>query len=168
MVSLIEQDFLKNKKLYKNVEKSLRKRLGSGVPIEHVGSTAIPNMCGKNIIDILVGVKGADEFEKVKSILLEEGYFAGKHPTEIYQFFASSEKETGDGDVHIHLVVESTERYKEFVLLRDFLLSHPDEAREYANCKKELLAQGVTDRKEYRAKKSEYVTQMIERAKLAK
>ena len=110
MIRLIEQDFLKNKETYNNIAEHLRKRLGGRVSIDHVGSTAIPKMCGKNIIDILAGVKDAGEFDKVRKSLIEDGYFAGKHPTEIYQFFASSEGETGDGDVHIHLVIKGTER----------------------------------------------------------
>ena len=50
MVDLVKQNFSKNKKLYNQIEKELREKLGKDYPITHVGSTAIPNMYGKNII----------------------------------------------------------------------------------------------------------------------
>ena len=52
MVELEKQNYLENKKMYKEIESNLKKQLGEFVPIDHVGSTAIPDMCGKNIIDI--------------------------------------------------------------------------------------------------------------------
>ena len=50
MVELIKQNFIENKKIYQNVETKLRKRIETNIPINHVGSTAIPNIeYGKNI-----------------------------------------------------------------------------------------------------------------------
>lgn len=44
MVELIKQNFIENKKIYQNVETKLRKRIETNIPINHVGSTAIPNI----------------------------------------------------------------------------------------------------------------------------
>jgi GrpB-like predicted nucleotidyltransferase (UPF0157 family) len=49
--------------------------------------------------------------------------------------------------------------------LRDYLLANPAEAEAYSNHKKELISRGVTDRKEYRRIKSEYVSALIVRAR---
>ena len=166
MVELKEQNFEKNKQTYLNLEKNLKTLLGEDVPIDHVGSTAIPNMCGKNIIDILVGAKTKMQFEALKILISGEGYFASQNSkTEIYQFFASRQGETGEGDVHIHLVIMETDRYNDFLTLRDYLLKNPKEAINYSNHKKELVNIGVIDRKEYRRIKSEYVSKLIERAR---
>ena len=165
MVELEVQNFEKNKTLYEEKRKELEKKLG-GVAINHVGSTAIPNMCGKNIIDILIGAKDKEEFEKLKQLIIDEGYFASQNSkTEIYQFFASRQGETSAGDTHIHLVIMGTDRYDDFLTLRDYLLENVQEARDYANCKLELIKNGITDRKEYRATKSLYVSNLIERAR---
>lgn len=165
MIELINQDFEKNKELYIKTKCELQKSLGN-VRIEHVGSTAIPEICGKNIIDILVGAENSFEFEKFKDLITQLGYFPSKNSaTEIYQFFASTESETGNGDVHIHLGIIGTERYEEFIILKNYLLTCPDEAVAYSNHKKELVKKGITDRKMYRNLKSEYVTKLIERAK---
>ena len=85
--------------------------------------------------------------------------------SEIYQFFASKQGETGSGDTHIHLVVMGTDRYEDFLTLRDYLLENKKEAEDYMNHKKKLIELGVTDRKQYRATKSEYVSALIERAR---
>ena len=166
MVELKSQDYRKNKELYFETEKDLRKILGEYVPIDHVGSTAIPGIVGKNIIDILIGAKDEQEFISLRQKLIDVGYFASVNSkTDIYQFFASKQGETGEGDVHLHLVVIDTERYREFLILRDYLLAKPEEAIAYSEHKKELLSQGISDRKLYRATKSKYVTALIERAK---
>ena len=166
MVELIEQDFEKNKKIYNKVENDLKISLGETVKIDHVGSTAIPDIVGKNIIDVLVCANDSAEFEKFKDIICSEGYFASKNSaSEIYQFFASRESETGDGDVHIHLVLKGTERYEEFLILKEYLLKNKKEAEDYSSFKKELILNGVTDRKIYREKKSRYVDNLIKRAK---
>ena len=52
MVELVRQNFKTNKKIYNETKHNLRKKLDKSISIEHVGSTAIPNMYGKNIIDI--------------------------------------------------------------------------------------------------------------------
>ena len=166
MVELKVQDYFKNKQTYAEKEKLLLSALGNNTEINHVGSTAIPDMCGKNIIDVLVGAKNQEEFERFKEIIVWLGYFASQNSkTEIYQFFASRQGETGEGDSHIHLVVMDTERYNDFLILRDYLLANKKEAEDYSNHKKKLIEMGVVDRKEYRRVKSEYVSALIERAR---
>ena len=166
MVELEVQDFEKNKKAYKLVENELKDVLGENVRVDHVGSTAIPDMCGKNIIDVLVGAVNMQEFDKIKRKLELLGYFASQNSkSEIYQFFASKQGETGSGDTHIHLAIMRTDRYEDFLTLRDYLLRNKKEAEDYSNYKKKLIELGVTDRKQYRATKSEYVSALIERAR---
>ena len=166
MVELEVQDYEKNKKAYKLVEDELKLALGENVHVDHVGSTAIPDMCGKNIIDVLVGARSGEEFDVFKQKIENMGYFASQNSkSEIYQFFASKQGETGSGDTHIHLVVMGTDRYEDFLTLRDYLLHNKKEAEDYMNHKKKLIELGVTDRKQYRATKSEYVSALIERAR---
>jgi GrpB-like predicted nucleotidyltransferase (UPF0157 family) len=62
-------------------------------------------------------------------------------------------------------VIKNTERYREFLILRNYLLNNKEEAKNYSDMKKEILNNGFNDRKEYRRIKSKYVTELIERAK---
>lgn len=166
MVEIIEQNYDENKKIYYDIEKKLKNNIGYNVPIDHVGSTAIPNMCGKNIIDILIGAENVEQFEGITKKLNDIGFIPSKKSKDaIYQFFSSIDVETTSGDVHIHLVIMGTERYSEFIILRDFLLNNTEEAYNYSNLKREIINNGITDRREYKTVKSEYVTSLIARAK---
>lgn len=167
MVSLVKQDYTENKRLYEKIKTILKNKLGTNIPIEHVGSTAISNiMYGKNIIDILIGAKDKKQFEQITDILAKDDYIPSqKSKDEIYQFFSSIAGETGSGDIHIHLVILGTERYDDFIILRDYLQINKEEAINYSNFKKDIINRGITDRKEYKAIKSSYVTELLYRAK---
>ncbi len=165
MVELRKQNFEKNKKLFISEKNILCATLGKNVQIEHVGSTALPNMIGKDIIDILVVAKDHDEFEVFKTKISELGYFPSvKSATEVYQFFASKQTETSRGDIHIHLSIDGTKRCNDFIVLRDYLLSNPQEAKNYANFKVNILKNFSSDRGEYRRVKSDYVSKLIDKA----
>ena len=166
MVEIITQNFEENKKLYRKNEKALKTLLGEEVEISHVGSTAIPKMCGKNIIDILVGVKDEKEFLKISRLLKENGYFKSERSaTPIYQFFANTVNETKAGDIHIHLVIKNSERYDDFLILRDYLLKNEEIAKGYSLKKQEILNRFGNNREDYKRIKSEYVSTLIKKAK---
>ena len=168
MVDLVKQNLKENKKIFNNVKRELRKELSIDIPIEHVGSTAIPYMYGKNIIDILIGAEDIREFEHIKKVLEDHNFIGSeKSRDEIYQFFASSFNETGSGDVHIHLVIKNTQRFLDFLILRDYLLKNRKEVRAYSNLKKKLIKDGIIDRKDYKKQKSEYVSNLLNRARKA-
>ena len=167
MVKIIKQDYLENKKIYNCIEEDLRKDMDKNIPITHVGSTAIPDMYGKNIIDILIGASDKNQFEEITHVLVNKGFVPSKKSKdEIYQFFSSTEAETGSGDTHIHLVISNTERYSEFIILKDYLLNNKEEALNYSKFKKGIVHNGIKDRKQYKTLKSEYVTKLLKRAKM--
>lgn len=166
MVELKKQNLKTDKQFYNKVEQTLRKLIDKSISIDHVGSTVIPNMYGKNIIDILIGTKDNNEFEKIKVVLEKMNYVgSNKSQDSIYQFFASTEKETGSGDVHIHLVIKDTERYSEFLILKKYLLNNREEAKKYSDFKRKIINSEINNRKEYKKIKSEYVSALLERAK---
>lgn len=165
MVELHRQNYKENKKIYNRVLKELRRKIGKEIPIDHVGSTSLPNMYGKNIIDILVGVPDEKDMNKYSDILKELGYFPGNHNSGNYRFFASTEEETKMGDVHIHLVYINTDRYRDFIILRDYLLINKDEKRAYSDLKKKIIKKGTVIRNDYKTVKSEYVSELLNRAR---
>lgn len=143
---------------------SEKQRLLSFLPgtlvIEHVGSSAV-GVGGKNIIDILIGVSDKDEMFKIRDILKTNGYFEGYDSHDDRIFLASSENETGDGDFHIHICPITYNSYKDFILLRDFLISNPEKGKEYYNKKIELANKAVFDRQKYKTLKSQYLTKLL-------
>lgn len=164
MVELIEQNFFENRNKFMQLKEQLKSVVGEA-PISHVGSTALPNMIGKNIIDILIGARDGKEFEDFKSSIINLGFSPSKNSaTEIYQFFASRSSETGNGDTHIHLGIIGTKRYEDFITLKKYLLDNPAEAEHYAKVKQNIVKNITTERKEYRSIKGKYVTELIKRA----
>ncbi len=140
--------------------------MGDDIPIDHVGSTAIPKMSGKNIIDILIGVKNLNMFTELVKKITDLGYFSSeKSKTTEYQFFASRKEETQSGDNHIHLVLLGTDRYNDFLILKNYLLKHPEMAKTYVNYKKDVIKLSEKKRSEYKRIKSVFVSELIKMAK---
>jgi GrpB-like predicted nucleotidyltransferase (UPF0157 family) len=148
--------------------KRIREVLGGDVSIEHVGSSAV-GIGGKNIVDILVGVRDMSEMERVRDLLVGLGYREGhdSHPERIFMAWRKdddgTDRETGEGDYHVHISVEGSEEYLNFIRLRDYLRAHRDEALEYERMKSVFAEKAGYDRKKYKALKSEYVKELIGR-----
>lgn len=166
MVILEKQNKKVNDKLYKNILKKLRTVIEVNVPIDHVGSTVLPRMYGKNIIDILIGARTNEEMDALSNKIIELGYFPGSKRTGyIYRFFASTDEETKAGDIHIHLAKVDSDRYKDFLILKNYLLKNKKEKTDYSNFKKNILKNGHNVRDDYKLIKSEYVSKLLDRAR---
>lgn len=166
MIKIIRQNYKENKVIYNKIKNELVRKIGKTNTIDHIGSTAIPDMFGKNIIDILIGAKDINEFEKIKNILICKGYScSNKTKEKEYQFFSSTKKETSSGDVHIHLTILGTNRYNEFLILKEYLLNNKKEAKEYSNFKQKIIEEGIKDRRKYKEIKSKYVEDLLNKAK---
>ena len=59
-----------------------------------------------------------------------------------------------------------TERYSDFIILRNYLLNNENEAINYSNLKKDIIDKGISDRREYKAIKGPYVTELLNRARM--
>lgn len=142
----------------------LSKFLPNDIKIEHVGSSSIP-IDGKNIIGILVGVPKHEDMISVKNILMKNGYFEGTDSHEDRIFLASTAKETGEGDFHIHICPINEESYEDFIILRNFLRKNHQKAQEYLEKKYEFAKESKFDRKKYKHLKSVYVSKLLAEAK---
>lgn len=165
------KEFNKDLKQRFNVEvERLRGVLGPDVTIEHVGSSAV-GIGGKNIVDILVGVSTAEDMALVRDLLASVGYREGHdtRPERIFMAFRAdddgTDRETGEGDLHVHIVVKGSEECERMIRLRDYLRSHPEKAQEYFEMKKIFAREAGYDRKKYKALKSEYVSELIREMK---
>ena len=148
----------------------IREVLGNDVTIEHVGSSAV-GIGGKNIVDILVGVADTNEMTKVRDLLTQLDYREGhdSHPERIFMAWRNnddgSDRETGEGDFHVHICVKDSEESLNFIRLRDYLRNDHDAALEYERMKSVFAEKAGFDRKKYKALKSEYVSELIKKAK---
>ena len=163
MVSIDEySDILKQR--FVNERNRIKSLIPNNVTIEHVGSSAV-GIGGKNIVDILVGVSDKTEMRNIRDILVKNGYHEGNDSHDNRIFLASREEETKEGDFHIHICLTSSDSYKDFIILRDFLIAKPYKAYEYLEKKYEFARKANFDRKKYKILKSKYVSKLLLDAK---
>lgn len=146
----------------------LRRRLPESLVtrIEHFGSTAVPGLAAKPIVDILVGVTDLEEVRGRRAPLLgSEGYdyFWRTDVSPPYAWFIKRDAE-GRRTHHVHVVGEESELW-ERLYFRDYLREFPDEARRYEGLKRTLSKRHPNDRVAYTEGKAEYVSSLTERAK---
>ncbi len=126
------------------------------IDIHHVGSTAVPNLVGKGIVDILIGVENWKSGAKIVRALKQLG-FIHIHPRQNGRIFVSNRKLSKRGDVHVHIVKIGTRQYKDFLKFRDHLRNNKKARDKYAETKREILRKVKGNRKKYFQLKSMYV-----------
>lgn len=142
--------FKKYSNVYGLAFKIERRRLLAGmrgldVRIEHVGSTAVRGLGGKNILDILVGIRNGRR-ERIKGKITELGYdFIETSGNARRLFFVRDVKHSGkDIRMHLHLVKFNGYEWRQKILFRNYLRRHRNAMLEYADVKKRaaILAKG--------------------------
>lgn len=153
--------------VFTRVKNKLAPAIADGSQIHHVGSTAVPGLDGKNILDILISAKDSEHMNKLRDKLVAIGYFPSLNPSsrQDYIFLASRKEETGEGDIHIHLAVVDTETHDNFLIIRDYLRSRNDEADQYSKIKYQYAKQANYDRSAYKKLKAAYIDKLLQRAR---
>lgn len=124
--------------------------------IEHIGSTAVPNLGGKGIIDIAIAVD-KNAIENVSKQLKSIGYeFRPSFSTSerLYFVIHLPDPEEGTRRYHVHLTYPTSSEWMEFLDFRDRLRNHPEEARKYGDIKKQAALESNQDGKMYRELKA--------------
>ncbi len=136
---------------------------GAAVAIQHVGSTAIPDIHAKPIIDIAVGVHSFDEVMEYRDELASLGIiFHGEDNPGQLLFVI------GDGEIrthHIHIVPYNGEAWCNYLIFRDYLCSNPGKAKAYDELKMQLAAMYADNRKAYTASKTSFIKDTIAEAR---
>lgn len=135
------------------------------VAIEHIGSTAVPGLGAKPIIDIMVAVRSlADDLPKCVELLARLGYeFVPRPDFKDSYFFAHGA--WGPSTRHLHLTEYGSAFWRDKLLFRDFLRVHSDTAAEYFALKCSLAAQHAANRAAYTDAKSSYIRSVVNRAR---
>lgn len=134
--------------------------------IEHFGSTAVPGLAAKPIIDLLVGVRSLAEAKQIAVSQLEHlGYaYWFNNPDPQRMFFVKGLPPNSPRTHHIH-VVELDSVLWERLLFRDYLRKHSDEAARYAQLKYNLAQRFSSDREAYTMGKAEYIESVMQKAR---
>ena len=129
--------------------------------IHHVGSTAIPGLAAKPIVDIMAGVASLDEARGVFEELGELQYCYSPYRPGMHWFC----KPSSDLRTHHLILVEPDGPWWEPRLrFRDYLRSHPDAVAEYEALKRDLAGRHADDRQAYTDAKTAFVERIVARA----
>ena len=137
--------------------------------IEHFGSTAVPALAAKPIIDILIEVTGLQETqEQIVPILTSRGYdyFWRTDVQPPYAWFIKRDSEQRRTH-HLHFV-EADSALWERLLFRDYLRSHADVAQQYEALKRRLAAEYGANRSGYTEAKTDFIRDIERRARTEK
>jgi GrpB-like predicted nucleotidyltransferase (UPF0157 family) len=136
------------------------------IAIEHIGSTAVPGLGAKPIIDIMPAVRSLADAEKCVEPLAGIGYEYVPEYNELIPERRYFHKGPDDArTAHLHMVEQTSEFWQRHVLFRDWLRTHPEDAQEYYRLKKELAARFGRDREGFTDAKGPFIESIVARAR---
>ena len=137
------------------------------IRIDHHGSTAVPGLAAKPIIDIQISVASLEPLTPLVARLTPFGYVHVPHPDDAFCPFLHRPP-AWPHTHHVHLVQAGGPEERRTLAFRDYLRAHADAAREYERLKRELAARtdagDPVSRERYAMAKSEFVERIIELA----
>jgi len=132
--------------------------------IEHNGSTAVPGLAAKPIIDIQISVAHLQPLEAYAVPLATVGYVHVPHPDDVFCPFFHRPAEWSHTH-HVHVVEAGGEEERRTLAFRDYLRSHDNVAHEYAELKRDLARRLTTataeDREAYARGKTDFVERIV-------
>lgn len=145
----------------------MREILGDNVvSIEHVGSTSVPGLAAKPIVDVCPVVSDMDDGETCAELLQRSGYYR-------------SEKDRGDDwielgrtaddgqEFNVHVRPRDSEAVRKYLLLREYLRDHPRARDEYARVKRTAAERYPRDISKYTREKSAVIESIVQKAREA-
>ncbi|MHA1125271.1 MAG: GrpB family protein [Candidatus Heimdallarchaeota archaeon] len=154
---------------FKNEKEAIMERIGDYVlSIDHIGSTAIPNIVAKPVIDILIGIKSLNQSEKIIATMKELEYeyieqIESHFPER--RLFVKPPKDSGKRQFNVHIWEHKSEGWEEMLLFRDYLLVHPETAKEYEFVKKYMAKRFPNNEIAYSIGKEGFMQVILLRAK---
>jgi NAD-dependent deacetylase len=149
--------------LYEQESQRVRKALGSSVVgMEHMGSTAVPGLAGKPVIDISIGLERLELDQAQIGAMEALGYqYLGEHGLPGRLFFRRDKD--GRRTHHVHVVEWGGEHWRRHHAFREYLRAHPEEAAGYAEEKRRVAAH-TTHLGDYGERKQAFVDDLFARA----
>jgi GrpB-like predicted nucleotidyltransferase (UPF0157 family) len=154
--------------LFAEEEARLRASLPAGLilGLEHFGSTAIPGLAAKPIIDILIAVRSLAEAQDCAIEPLErlEYIFWDENPKKDRMFFVKGMPPHGARRTHhVHMTEIAGEMWRRLAF-RDHLRTHPGDAQRYERLKRDLATANRNDREAYTDAKAAFVAEIMAKA----
>ena len=127
--------------------------------IHHVGSTAVPGLEAKPVVDVLVGVRSLETGRACFGPLALLSYVHAPYRTAEMHWFCKPHPSRRTH--HLHVVPFDSRRFRDELAFRDHLIGHPDDAAAYASLKRRLAKQFRHNRDRYSDAKSQFIEQCL-------
>lgn len=132
------------------------------VEIEHIGSTSVPGLAAKPIVDVVVAVPDITDEESYLHPLLGAGYLLRVREP------GHRLVRTPARDVHVHIYERGADAIDRYLLLRDRLRADADDRTRYEAVKRALLQTSWSDMNDYAAAKTDIIRDIMDRARAAR
>lgn len=134
---------------------------GRALGIEHIGSTSVPDLCAKPIVDVLVGLRELALSQEDIDAMEDLGYeYMGEFGVPGRLYFRKGEPRTH----HVHVVEHGGDHWERQLLFRDALRADPEERKRYDAFKRQLAAEGHP-REVYTELKTPFIREVEARAR---
>src|SRR5262249_40228433 len=128
-------------------------------PIEHVGSTAVPGVAAKPVIDIMAGVESLERSRPALVVVERLHYCYAPYRADVMHWFCKPSPAFRTH--HLHLVPFGSRLWIERLAFRDYLRAHGAVAQEYAELKRRLAEAHRFDREAYTEAKTPFVERIV-------
>ncbi|MBN1872856.1 MAG: GrpB family protein [Anaerolineae bacterium] len=131
--------------------------------IRHIGSTAIPGIYAKPILDVMVGLVNIADVRHCEALLVALGYtYEGEQAISGWHFF---KKKAGNLTTHhLHVVEWNGSYWLDHVLFQEYLFRHPEVAEAYESLKLALEKKHADNREAYTRDKTDFINKVTEMA----
>jgi len=128
-------------------------------PIEHIGSTAVPGLCAKPVIDIMIPVHSLEDSRPAMAVIERFGYHYWPYKSDVMHWFCKPSELVRTH--HVHMVPLESRLFQERLAFRDALRNDPAVRDEYSQLKRELASKHADDREAYTEAKGPFVRRVI-------
>ncbi|MGO4481217.1 GrpB family protein [Rhizobium pisi] len=147
---------------FRNIRARLLALLPNALSIDHIGSTSIPGMAAKPLIDIDIVLPGLGHIEDATRVLLSQDYEprGNRYDDEVWAFLSRG----AEPAERVYLCPAGNGTHRNRLAFRDYLIAHPQAAADYAALKRRLAVEFRMDGDRYTAEKREFVDAIVARA----
>ncbi|HET6384532.1 MAG TPA: GrpB family protein [Armatimonadota bacterium] len=147
---------------YQEEKARISERIGGMlVDIQHVGSTAVPGLAAKPIIDIAIALDRLEQVSALVDPLKDLGYEFMSEIKIPGEFFFKK----NSSDFHVHVLERNSADWMNYLFFRDYLRANPEVAQQYIDLKRDLAARHHDDRPSYTRGKADFIRQVLSDAR---
>jgi GrpB-like predicted nucleotidyltransferase (UPF0157 family) len=133
--------------------------------IQHIGSTSIPNIKSKPIIDIAILTKYQDNYLDYTKRLVNLGYTYDEQASSTERYFYRKYNQ----DIGFHLSIAFCDRgsfWERQIMFRDYLIQHPFDSKEYEKLKEKAIEEDPSGKANYISAKNKFIADILSKAKI--